>query len=150
MANTFSKIRFHVVFATKNREHYLDERARNLLFPAMGKIIKDLGGMLLEVGGTEDHVHLLAGTPPSLPVSELAKRVKGATSHWLNESSIIPFRFAWQRGYSAFSVSESQVERVARYIASQAEHHRHLSFQEELERLLRAHGVRYDTRYLSG
>lgn len=100
----------------------------------------------LEIGGVEDHVHLLAKFKASVSVSDMLRLIKANSSKWANER--MDGEFAWQEGYAAFSVSESQVVPVRRYIRNQVQHHRRQSYQEEFVALLERHGVDYDPRYL--
>jgi REP element-mobilizing transposase RayT len=118
------------------------------LYSYVGGVIRGEKGRLLQMGGTEDHVHILASFHPAVSVSDMLRRMKGNTSKWLNENRRLPFRFSWQRGYGAFSVSESMVDVVSKYIENQVSHHKKMSFQEEYLALLRKHNVQYDERYI--
>ncbi|MCC7316118.1 MAG: transposase, partial [Planctomycetes bacterium] len=106
-------------------------------------------GTLLDVGGMEDHVHLYLRWRPDESISNLMRVVKARSSKWVHETIPRLAAFAWQEGYSAFSVSKSQEDVVKKYIANQAEHHRREDFRSELLRLLRAHGIEFDERYVS-
>jgi len=88
-----------------------------------------------------DHVHILIDHPTNQTIEQVAKLFKGSSSHWINEQQLVLGRFAWQRGYGAFSVSQSHVNRVTAYIANQEEHHRSVSFQEEYQRFVKAYGL---------
>jgi REP element-mobilizing transposase RayT len=90
-----------------------------------------------------DHVHALIDLPTALSIEKLMQLLKGSSSHWINSNDIITGKFAWGRGYGAFSVSESNVDQVARYIASQEEHHRVRTFAEELEEFIHRHGLQW-------
>ena len=109
-------------------------------------ILKNLACHPIKIGGVEDHVHILSSLSKNIAFSELIGRVKGSSSKRLKEKGV--HGFAWQNGYGAFSVSESNVEAVIAYIADQAEHHRKFSFQEEIRELLKRHRVSFDERYL--
>jgi REP element-mobilizing transposase RayT len=101
-------------------------------------------GLYLRAGyANADHVHVLLDLPTNMTIENLAHDLKGASSHWLNEQRLCPGRFAWQRGYGAFSVSHSMVEQVVRYIERQEEHHRKRSFQEEYRRFVEAYGLQW-------
>ena len=95
-----------------------------------------------------EHVHVLLDLPASLSLEECVKLVKGASSHWINQERIVPGRFRWARGYAAFSVSESNVPTIVRYIASQAEHHRIKTFGDEFDAVARRHGLQCQTEGL--
>jgi REP element-mobilizing transposase RayT len=148
MAHTFTHLRYHVVFSTKNRSPFLDVELRDRLFPYLGGIVRELGGTALTIGGMPDHCHLLLSLPPALALADVVRVVKTNASRWVHESWPERCAFAWQTGYGAFSVSRSNEAAVARYIANQEEHHRRLSFQEEFIALLQKHGISYDPRYL--
>ncbi len=104
--------------------------------------------MLLAIGGVEDHVHLYLRWRPDGAVSDLMRTVKARSSLWVHQHFADLSAFAWQEGYSLFKVSRSQEESVRRYIAGQAEHHKKEDFKSELLRLLRAHEVEFDERYV--
>ena len=150
MATTFSNLLYHIVFSTKNRVPLIQERVRESLYEYMGGITRGEGGILLEIGGIPDHVHLLTKFGTSVAVSEMVKKIKGKSSKCMNDRPDYPERFDWQEGYGAFSVSESLVERIRTYIRSQEEHHKKVSFKDELISLLRKHRISYDERYLLG
>jgi putative transposase len=105
---------------------------------------------LLEIGGVSDHVHLLVRLKADHAIAEMVRLIKANSSKWMNETHALQERFAWQAGYGAFTVSESHVPRVRRYIGGQREHHAKSSFQEELIALLEKHRIEYDPRYLLG
>jgi REP element-mobilizing transposase RayT len=150
MANTYSNLLYHLIFSTKNRIPLISESLRPELYAYMGGIVRAEGATLLEIGGISDHVHLLAKLKPTKAVSELLGRVKAKSSKWVNERKANLRKFGWQDGYAAFSVSESQITSVQRYIRDQPRRHRRLSFQDEFQALLQKHGVEYDERYLWG
>jgi REP element-mobilizing transposase RayT len=148
MTSTLSNILIHAVFSTKNRAPLLDGACRAQLFAYIGGIVRSEGGIPLAVGGVADHAHVMLRVPPKIALSELMQKIKGSSSKWLNDQSGSEARFAWQKGYAAFSVSQSMCERVLEYIANQEAHHQRATFQEELIALLEKHGVAYDERYL--
>jgi putative transposase len=96
----------------------------------------------------EDHIHLLVRLPAFVSIAKAAEIIKTNSSRWIHEQRVLHRTFAWQSGYSAFSVSPSQAIHVSRYIAGQAEHHRRISYQEELIGFLERAGIEYDERYL--
>jgi putative transposase len=148
MPSTYTNLLYHIVFSTKDRQPLVTEVLKEELYRYIGGIVRAEGGAQLEIGGTTDHVHILAKLKPAISVSQLLNRIKTNSSKWVNENGKLGVRFAWQEGYSAFSVSESQVEYVREYIRTQEEHHRKQTFQEELVAILQRHGVEYDPRYL--
>jgi len=148
MANTFTNLLFHIVFSTKHRAPFVHESLRERLYGYMGGILREEGGILLEIGGMPDHAHLLARLKADCSVAEAVRTVKSSSSKWVHQTFPERVDFAWQTGYAAFSVSESQVATVRRYIKNQEQHHTRLSFKDELIALLQKHGIEFDERYL--
>ena len=137
----------HIVFSTKLRLPMITPDLENRLYKYLGGLLRHLGCRLIEIGGEKDHIHLLVSQNKTLSVAELVNRLKTASSKWIHQD-LNRRKFAWQTGYAAFSVSESEVPRVRRYVRDQKEHHKKRSFKEELRELLRKHGVDFDERYL--
>jgi REP element-mobilizing transposase RayT len=150
MANTFSSLNYHLVFSTKNREPWLTDEVRARLWPYLGGIARENKMKALQIGGVADHVHVLVSIPPALAVSKAVQLLKGGSSHWLKETFPELAAFSWQDGYGVFSVSQSQLRTVERYIEGQEEHHRLKSFAEEYRAFLTRHGIEFDERYLLG
>ena len=148
MAQSLTKIVVHVVFSTKNREPLLTMAIRNDLFAYVVGILNSLDCITLAINGTEDHVHGLIVMSKTISLSKMMEAMKGGSSRWLNSHATANGRFAWQVGYGAFSVSESQIPKVTNYIAGQEEHHRKTTFQDELLTLLKKHRIEFDERYL--
>ena len=148
MAHTYTDLLVHVLFSTDKRQPFLDQELRPRLFPYMGGILKRLGSVPLMVNGVEDHVHILCRLSKSLDVSALVRELKRDSSKWIKDENPRLADFYWQNGYAAFSVSESNVEIVKRYIQNQEEHHRKMTFQDELRALLKRHRVEFDERYV--
>jgi REP element-mobilizing transposase RayT len=148
MPHSYTSIVVHVVFSTKDRTPQLDAALEERLYPYLGGILRELGGKLFIVNGVEDHLHLLAAIKATTSIAEIVGKVKGSSSKWIHETFPDRSRFEWQRGYAAFSVSESQVPRVATYIERQKIHHAKVSFRDEFLRLLQGHGISPDEKYL--
>jgi putative transposase len=148
MPGTYSQLLLHVVFSTKGRTPWIVGDVAERLYPYIGGIVRAERGVLYDVGGVEDHVHLYLRWRPDVPVSDLMRTVKARTSKWVHDAFPQLGAFAWQEGYAVFSVSKSQEEAVKRYIAGQAEHHQKENFQSELLRMLRAHAVEFDEKYV--
>ncbi|HYK03318.1 MAG TPA: IS200/IS605 family transposase [Thermoanaerobaculia bacterium] len=148
MPHSYSSILVHIVFSTENRKPQLDPALEERLYPYLGGIVRETGGSLFTVNGVEDHVHLLASLSGKLAIAEVVRRIKGSSSKWIHETFPERAQFAWQRGYGAFTVSQSQVPRVAAYIERQKVHHARMSFRDEFVRLLKGHGISPDERYL--
>ena len=148
MGGSHHSLTYHIVFATKGRTKMIEAKLRLALYPYLGAVIRGEGGRLLAIGGTMSHIHLLASLPPTASVSEILRRLKGNSSRWINSHKRCRGRFSWQRGYGAFSVSESAVKRVKAYIENQESHHKRRSFREEFFLLLQKHMIPYDERYI--
>ena len=100
------------------------------------------------IGGADDHIHMLLGIPPTIPISEALKQLKGGSSGWIKQNIAGCRGFGWQDGYGAFTLSKSQESEVKDYIRNQREHHRVRTFQEEYRAFLHRHGILYNERYL--
>ena len=148
MGSTLTNLLYHFVFSTKGREPMIIPEIRDELYRYLGGIIKGEGGLLLEIACMPDHIHMVIKLRPVHSLSEIMQKVKGKSSKWLNEQKRLPGRFSWQDGYGAFTVSESQLSTVIRYVKEQEKHHRSFSFKDEFIRLLKRHQVEYDGRYL--
>jgi len=129
LAHTTGNVVIHLIFSTKGRQPPIIPEMRSDLFAYLGGIVREFRGTALIINGTNDHVHLLIRIRPAQAVAEVARVVKTNSSRWAHEKWHA--QFAWQTGYGAFSVSESNVPEVSRYIAKQPEHHRKRSFQQE-------------------
>ncbi|RIK76372.1 MAG: IS200/IS605 family transposase [Planctomycetota bacterium] len=148
MAGTYSNLLYHLVFSTKNRIPLISARIQAPLYEYIGGIVRGEDGILLEIGGMPDHLHLLARLKPAKSVAEMLNRIKAKSSKWLNAEHMDLRKFGWQEGYSAFSISESQVPPVRRYLRNQADHHRRYSYQDELLTLLKKHRITFDERFI--
>lgn len=140
MPQSFVRVPIHVIFATKNREATLSHDVRPRLFGYIGGIINECGGVSVVVNGMAEHVHVLMLLPSDRSVSEVLRLIKSNSSKWIHEQFPSLQGFAWQTGYAAFGVSESNIESVMLYIRNQEEHHRMKSFTEEYETFLALHG----------
>jgi len=148
MANTYTQISIHAVFAVKFRDNSIQESWRNELFKYISGIIKAEGAKTLAVGGWKDHVRAFFGLTPVLSVSEMLQKIKANSSRWINEREFVKGKFQWQEGFGAFSYSRSQRDTVIKYIMNQEEHHRAQTFREEYLGLLQNFEVEYDEKYL--
>ncbi len=141
MPHSYNKIWLHVVFATKERFPLIKPVIEKQLYEHIREQLVESGCPVRIINGMPDHVHLLFLQNPKMSVTDIIKQVKGNTSHWVNSQHIIAEKFAWQQGYSAFSVSESQLERVFHYIQNQKEHHSKKTFAQEYADFIAAHGL---------
>lgn len=150
MGHTYISNLQHIVFSTKNRRRYITANVQEKLWPYMGGIARDNKIKAIAIGGVEDHAHLLLSMPATISLSRAVQLIKGGSSRWIHETIPSLRDFAWQEGYSAFSVGISAVDDTIAYIQRQAEHHRKKSFEEELVQFLTRHGIEYDARYVFG
>ncbi len=146
MSHTLSNILLHFIFSTHGRRPLIKPDFRADLFAYLGGIVREMDGTALIINGMSDHVHMLVRVRPAHSPSEIARVAKANSSRWVHEKCGPDF--AWQTGYGVFSVSESSVAAVTKYIAEQEEHHRKQSFQEEYVAFLKKNNVDYDERYI--
>ena len=147
MPSTYLSLHYHLVFGTKNREATISPEWRARLHDYLGGTIRSLGGFPEGIGGVADHVHLLVGLKATHCLADVLRELKKASSNWVHEEMGVP-TFAWQEGYSAFTVSATSRDAVRHYIANQEEHHRVKSFREEVVEMLNKAGIEYDPQYL--
>jgi putative transposase len=148
MSGTYSQMLFHIVFSTRLREPWITALLAGRLYAYMGGIVRAEKGVLYDIGGVEDHVHMYLRWRPDGNISDLMQVVKSRSSKWMHATFPDLRGFAWQEGYSVFTVSKSQERAVKEYIAGQAEHHLREDFKSELLRMLRLHEVEFDERYV--
>jgi REP element-mobilizing transposase RayT len=149
MPQSLSAVYIHLVFSTKHRRPLLRDAAqRGALHAYLGSVSKTLDCPPILVGGAEDHVHLLCRFGRTIAQADWVKELKRVSNLWLQEQAPDYADFQWQGGYADFSVSQSNLAEVTKYIAGQEEHHRKLSFQDELRALLRRHEIEWDERYV--
>jgi REP element-mobilizing transposase RayT len=148
MPGTYSQLLLHVVFSTKHRTPWITKDIEERLYQYVGGIVRAEKGVLLDIGGVQDHLHLYFQWRPDAAISDLMRTVKARSSRWIHDSFPTLGAFAWQEGYSVFSVSKSQEATIKKYIAGQAEHHQSQDFRAELMRLLQVHGVEFDEKYV--
>jgi REP element-mobilizing transposase RayT len=148
MPQSLSSILVHLVFSTKNREPIIVGEVEIELHKYMATVFRELKSPSLLIGGTEDHIHALFALSRTITVADLVEKVKTSSSKWIKTKGK-PFRqFHWQSGYGAFSIGQSNVPALKRYIATQKEHHRRAEFQEEFRILCKKYGVDIDERYV--
>jgi REP element-mobilizing transposase RayT len=148
MPQSFTCLHYHLIFSTKNRVPAITADLQPRLYEYLGGILRAEQCVLLAAGGMPDHVHLLCSLHKELAIAAALRLLKANSSKWIHETFPQHRAFAWQAGYGAFAVSYSHLDRVKRYIAGQARHHRRITFQEEFVAFLRRHRIEYDERYL--
>ena len=148
MANTYSQILIHVVFAVKGRANLIDKKWRSDLHCYISGIITVKGQKSIIVNGVGDHIHCFIGLKPSMSLSDLVRDIKNNSAKFINENKLAKGVFRWQEGFGAFSYATSQVKNVYNYILNQEEHHRKSSFKKEFLELLDKYEVEYKEEYL--
>lgn len=148
MPQSLSRILIHLVFSTKNRDRVISPALQPELHLYLSGILNGIDCPSLQVGGTEDHVHLFFGLSRTSTISAVVETVKTASSKWVKIKGGQFSKFHWQSGYGAFSVSQSDAETVIAYVKNQREHHQKMSFQDEYRRLLERYQVAFDERYV--
>ena len=146
--STFNKLAYHVVFSTKYRHPLIKVTFQKRLYEYIGGIIRAQNGRLIEIGGVEDHIHILANLSPVKAICDSIREIKTNSSKWSNEFADQESRFEWQKGYGAFTVSFSNIENIRLYIQNQHKHHKTKTFEEEYIEFLELHEIEFEHRYL--
>ena len=146
--STYTQIYYHVVFSTKGREHVLTAQRRDELFRFMWGVLRNKQAHLYRINGVEDHLHVLTSLHPTVSLAGLVKDLKLASSAWIKEKQVFPNFSYWQDGYGAFTHSHAEKDRIVDYIKAQVEHHKKVSFHDELRKLLVEAGIEFDEKYL--
>ncbi len=148
MANTYTQLYIHVVFAVRNRQSLIHPDWEEKIYKYITGIVTNQGHKLLAINGMPDHLHILIGMKPVQSLSDLIKAIKGDSSKWINQNNFIKAHFSWQEGFGAFSYAKPQLDNVIKYILNQKEHHKKKSFRDEYIGFLKAYDVEYDERYI--
>ncbi|MCE1164260.1 MAG: IS200/IS605 family transposase [Bacteroidetes bacterium] len=146
MPHSLTYIRIHLIFSTKERRPIIKESFESLLYSHIKeKFINEYDSPIDVIGGVEDHLHILFNQSQNFALKDIVKNLKGETSHWINEKNYLPGKFVWQPGYAAFSISIDKVSNVRNYIHRQKEHHKKMSFAEEIKKILAIYGFDSET-----
>jgi REP element-mobilizing transposase RayT len=148
MPQSLAKVYIHLIFSTKNRERVLPDEIRPDLHAYMGGTLNGLGCTPIEINSEPDHAHLLYLMTRTETLSNVIGQVKKSSNDWLRARDAAFSDFFWQGGYGAFSVSQSAVGDVRKYIRTQREHHRRVSFQDEFRAFLNRYEIEFDERYV--
>ncbi len=148
MPQSLASLSVHIIFSTKGRTPLLDQTLQPRLWEYIGGIVRHRGCRLLAAGGTPDHVHLLVSMSRDRSISDTVRDVKSNSSRWIHETYPHLPHFAWQAGYGAFSVSQSNLDEVTRYIANQLDHHHRIGFQDEYRAFLNRHDIPFDEQHV--
>jgi REP element-mobilizing transposase RayT len=148
MANTYTQLYIHCVFAPKFRAALLQPQWDEQLRAYITGIVRNNGHKMLAINNMPDHLHLFVGLNPKQSISEMMQLVKGDSSEWINKEKLTSQKFQWQEGYGAFSYSKTQLSSVVKYIADQQEHHKKVTFLDEYKLILEKFEVEFDERYI--
>lgn len=148
MSQSLANILIHLVFSTKDRRPFIPPEHEPRLHQYISTVASDLQSPVIFINGMPDHVHLLFSLSRNMTISEFVSKIKANSSRWMKAVHHFDSPFAWQKGYGAFSIGESSRQVAIDYIANQKEHHKKMSFQEELLALLRKNKVAFDEKYL--
>jgi len=148
MPQSLARVLVHIIFSTKNRLRFIKPGIEKELFAYQAAVLRECGSPALIINGTEDHVHILCSLSRTMALCDLLEEVKKRSSKWIKTKGEEYSGFSWQSGYGVFSIGESGVAELKRYIANQKEHHRTRTFQEEYRSILGRYGVEYDERYV--
>jgi len=148
MSQSLSSVLVHLVFSTKNREPFITAAVETELHPYMATIFRELKSPSLAIDGTTDHIHILFSLGRVVTIADIVEEVKTSTSKWIKTKGREFRTLHWQRGYGVFSIGQSNVALLRRYIRGQKEHHRRICFQDEYRKFLKAYGIDYDERYV--
>jgi putative transposase len=148
MSQSLANVLVHIIFSTKNRAPFIKPDIENELFPYLASIFKSNRSPTHQIGGTEDHVHIVCSLSRTTSIANLLEEAKKSSSKWIKTKGQKYSKFAWQNGYGAFSIGQSQLPVVKKYIAGQKEHHRRKTFQEEFREFLRKYQIQFDERYV--
>ncbi len=148
MANTFTQIYLHIVFAVQNRASLIKSEWKDELYKYTTGIVQSNGHKLIAINGVPNHIHLAVGYKPHQLISDLLQDIKGSSSKWINKNNFIRGKFNWQESYGAFSFSTSQIDMVVKYINNQEKHHKKQTFHEEYIQMLKRYDVPFDEKYI--
>jgi REP element-mobilizing transposase RayT len=142
--HSFASCHLHVVFSTKERRKLITPELQKRLWPYLGGIARECNMKAIQIGGVEDHVHILLSIPSTLAISKAVQLLKGNSSKWIHDTFPEHWDFGWQEGYGAFSIGVSGIDDTVAYIQKQADHHRVKTFKEEFIVFLKKHHMEYD------
>ena len=148
MPQSYSRLHYHIVFGTKDRRRLITPSIQPRLYRYISGVLRAQGGLLLNAGGTPDHVHLLVELSRDSSVSLILRDIKANSSKWIHATFPELRDFAWQRGYDVFAVSYLQKSKMSAHISKLTRHHNEMTYEEEFVALLRRYETEYDDRYL--
>lgn len=146
--STYTQLLYQFVFSPKHRARVLEKGNRDQLFKYIAGLLKNKKCHLYQINGVEDHIHILTHVHPTVAISSLIKDIKLASHEFIKSENLFPWFVEWQVGYSAFTYSIKEKNVLIEYVADQEEHHKKISYLDELKSLLKEHGIEYDEKYL--
>ena len=148
MANTYSQLYIHIVFAVKGRQNLISKNKKNEIYKYITGIITHQKQKLIAINGMPDHIHILVGIKPNISISDLVRDIKSSSSKFINEQKWINGKFEWQTGFGAFSYGHSQLTTVIKYIENQEEHHKTKTFKEEYITFLKLFNIDFKNEFI--
>ena len=148
MPQSLAKVYIHLVFSTKKQTEIIDPDIETELYPYMAKLFSECNSPCIVINGTSNHIHCLFVLSRKFTISQVVEKVKKTSSKWIKTKDAKYKSFYWQNGYGAFSISQSHVDFVKKYIANQKQHHAKSNFRQEFIKLLKKYNVEYDERYM--
>jgi len=148
MANTYSQIYLHFVFAVKRRECLIERKNKEELHKYITALVQNRKAKMLAVHCMPDHIHMFVGFDPSVLIADFIKEIKVESNEFINSKNWLHQKFSWQTGYGVFSYSRSQIGNVVSYITNQEKHHMKKTFRQEYHTMLEKFDVSFDERYL--
>ena len=148
MADTYTQLYTHIVFAVKRRQNLIPKQHKEALHQYITRIITNKKQTVIRINSMPDHIHILIGMTPDIALSDLVRDIKANSSKFMNKNGWVAGRFEWQAGFAAFSYSHSQLDTVVSYIKNQEEHHARLTFREEYLTFLKRFNVPYNPKYV--
>jgi putative transposase len=146
--STYTQIIYQIVFGTKYRENSLDKKNRDELYKYITGILQKKQCHVYQIGGVEDHIHIVTHVHPSVALAALVKDIKMASTDYIKQENLFPSFNGWQNGYGAFTYTIKEKDRLVEYVKQQEEHHHKMTFREEYVAILKAHQIEYDEQYL--
>ena len=148
MANTYTQLYVHVVYAVESRDNLIAPKWKNELYKYITGIITNKNQKLMAVNGMADHVHILIGLKPDCNLSDLVRDIKENSAKFINDKNWIAGKFEWQTGFGAFTIGQSQIDKTVKYILNQEEHHRERTFRDEYINFLKAYKIDFKPEYV--
>jgi putative transposase len=146
--NTYTQILYQIVFGPWKNEHTLSDNNCKELYNYIFGVLRNKNCHLYRIGGTSDHIHILTHLHPSIALAQLVKDIKIASSEFIKSKKLFPYFSKWQDGYAAFTYCNKEKGRLIQYIKNQEEHHKVISYHEELKQLLKKQGIEFEEKYL--